>query len=91
MRRRPSWPDSPLIVPLGDEMAGAYLDQVCAVSPAPPDAAWLRFVYTPLHGVAGPLALRAFEQAGFAAPDVVEAQLEPDPDFPTARRPSPAS
>jgi phosphomannomutase len=82
-------PDSPLIVPLGDEMAGAYLDQVCAVSPAPPDAAWLRFVYTPLHGVAGPLALRAFEQAGFTEPDMVTAQEAPDPDFPTVAFPNP--
>jgi phosphomannomutase len=82
-------PDSPLIVPLGDEIAAAYLDQVCAVSPAPPDAAWLRFVYTPLHGVAGRLALRAFEQAGFTEPDMVTAQEAPDPDFPTVAFPNP--
>jgi phosphomannomutase len=82
-------PDSPLIVPLGDEMAAAYLDQVCAVSPAPPDAAWLRFVYTPLHGVAGRLALRAFERAGFTEPDLVTAQEAPDPDFPTVAFPNP--
>jgi len=82
-------PDSPLIVALGDEVAAAYLDQVCAGSPAPPDAAWLRFVYTPLHGVAGRLALRAFEQAGFTAPDVVTAQEAPDPDFPTVAFPNP--
>jgi phosphomannomutase len=82
-------PDSPLIVPLGDEVAAAYLDQVCAVSAAPPDAQWLRFVYTPLHGVAGRLALRAFEQAGFTAPDVVPAQEAPDPDFPTVAFPNP--
>jgi phosphomannomutase len=82
-------PDSPLIVALGDEVAAAYLDQVCAVSPAPPHAEWLRFVYTPLHGVAGRLALRAFEQAGFTAPDVVTAQEAPDPDFPTVAFPNP--
>jgi phosphomannomutase len=82
-------PDSPLIGRLGDEVAAAYLDRICAASPAPPDAAWLRFVYTPLHGVAGALALRAFEQAGFTAPDVVAAQAEPDPDFPTVAFPNP--
>jgi len=82
-------PDSPLIVPVGDEVATAYLDQICARSPAPPGAAWLRFVYTPLHGVAGELALRAFEQAGFTAPDVVPAQAVPDPDFPTVAFPNP--
>jgi phosphomannomutase len=82
-------PASPLIRPLGDEVARDYLDAVCAISPAPPGAAWLRFVYTPLHGVAGSLALRAFEQAGFAEPDVVTAQAEPDPDFPTVAFPNP--
>jgi phosphomannomutase len=82
-------PDSPLIVRLGDEVAAVYLDRICAHSPAPPDAAWLRFVYTPLHGVAGELALRAFEQAGFTAPDVVAAQAAPDPDFPTVAFPNP--
>jgi phosphomannomutase len=82
-------PDSALIAALGDEVARAYLDAVCAVSPAPPGAAWLRFTYTPLHGVAAGLALRAFEQAGFAEPDVVEAQRDPDPDFPTVAFPNP--
>jgi phosphomannomutase len=82
-------PDSPLIVRHNGEVADAYLDLICAVSPAPPDAAWLRFVYTPLHGVAGGLALRAFEQAGFTSPDLVAAQAEPDPDFPTVAFPNP--
>jgi len=81
--------DSPLIVRLGDEVAKAYLDQVCPSFPATRDAAWLRFVYTPLHGVAGDLAMRAFEQAGFSLPDVVTAQLRPDPDFPSVLSPNP--
>jgi phosphomannomutase len=82
-------PDSPLITRHGDEIARAYLDAVCAVSPAPPGAAWLRFVYTPLHGVAATIALRAFEQAGFTEPDLVTAQAQPDPDFPTVAFPNP--
>jgi phosphomannomutase len=82
-------PDSPLITRLGDEVAQAYLDAVCTTSPGPPGAAWLRFVYTPLHGVAAGLATRAFEQAGYSDPDLVEAQLEPDPDFPTVAFPNP--
>lgn len=82
-------PDSPLIIRHDDRIAAAYLDAICAVSPAPKGAAWLRFIYTPLHGVAGDIALRAFELAGFPPPDVVEAQAAPDPDFRTVAFPNP--
>jgi phosphomannomutase len=81
---------SPLISRAGDEVAQAYLDAICAeLGSAPASSAWLRFVYTPLHGVAGELALRAFEQAGYPQPDLVAAQFEPDPEFPTVRSPNP--
>ncbi len=82
-------PSSPLITQHAGEIAAAYLDAICGVSPAPKGAAWLRYIYTPLHGVAGDIALRAFEQAGFPPPDVVEAQFEPDPDFRTVAFPNP--
>jgi phosphomannomutase len=76
--------DSPLITRHDDDQAAqAYLDSVCAIAPAPPSAAWLRFAYTPLHGAAGALALHAFEQAGYVAPDVVAAQLDPGPGVAT--------
>jgi phosphomannomutase len=82
--------DSPLISRVGDEVAQAYLDAISAeLGSAPAGSAWLRFVYTPLHGVAGELALRAFEQAGYPQPDLVAAQFDPDPDFPTVRAPNP--
>jgi phosphomannomutase len=51
--------------------------------------AGLRVVYTPLHGVAAGLALRAFDQAGFSPPLVVPEQAEPDPAFPTVAFPNP--
>ena len=84
---------SPLITRHGDEVARAYLDAVVAAAAAPgpgrPVRASLNVVYTPMHGVAGDLMLRALRQAGFAPPHVVAAQAEPDPDFPTVAFPNP--
>ncbi len=84
---------SPLITRHGDEVARAYLDAVvAAAAPGPAAAAGrtgLNVVYTPMHGVAGDLMLRALRQAGFAPPHVVAAQAEPDPDFPTVAFPNP--
>ncbi|HET9898164.1 MAG TPA: phospho-sugar mutase [Streptosporangiaceae bacterium] len=82
-------PGDPLIEEHGDEVAASYLDAICELSPAPRGAAWLRYIYTPLHGVACDLAMRAFDQAGFPPPDVVEAQARPDPDFRTVAFPNP--
>ena len=86
-------PDSPLIARLGDEVARAYLDAIAAAVPGPAapggEPPGLRVVYTPLHGVAAGLALRAFERAGFGPPQVVAAQAEPDPAFPTVAFPNP--
>ncbi|MBO0834998.1 MAG: phospho-sugar mutase, partial [Actinobacteria bacterium] len=82
--------DSPLISRAGDEVALAYLDTIGSeLGPAPAARAGLRFVYTPMHGVGGQLATRAFAAAGYPAPELVESQFEPDPDFPTVRFPNP--
>ena len=83
---------SPLITQHGDEVAQAYLAAIVAASPGLPAAAGPRplgVVYTALHGVAAGLALRAFGQAGFPPPQVVAAQADPDPDFPTVAFPNP--
>ena len=84
---------SPLITRHGDEVARAYLDAVVAAAAGSvrlgQDRTELNVVYTPLHGVAGPLMLRALRQADFAAPHLVAAQAEPDPDFPTVAFPNP--
>jgi phosphomannomutase len=86
-------PGGPLITQHGDEIAQAYLDAILAASPGVPPPGGrvrdVRVVYTPLHGVAGPLMLQAIEQAGYPAPYVVPAQAEPDPDFPTVSFPNP--
>jgi len=83
-------PGSPLITRHGDEIAKAYLDAVVATAAGSGfDRPELNVVYTPMHGVAGDLMLRAMAQAGFAAPHVVAAQARPDPDFPTVAFPNP--
>ena len=85
-------PDSRLITRHGDEIAQAYLDAILAASPGVPPpggVADLLVVYTPLHGVAGSLMLRAIRRAGYPAPQVVAAQAEPDPYFPTVPFPNP--
>jgi phosphomannomutase len=84
----------PLITRHGDQVARAYLDAVVATaagrpSGVEPDRLGLTVVYTPMHGVAGELMLRAIGQAGFAPPHMVAAQAEPDPDFPTVAFPNP--
>jgi phosphomannomutase len=80
---------SPLIIRHGDEVAQEYLDAVVSVAGGAVHGPELNVVYTPLHGVAGDLMLRAIRQAGFTPPHVVAAQAEPDPDFPTVAFPNP--
>ncbi len=87
-------PGSPLITRHGDEVARAYLEAVVGTAAGAPPAgagerARLTVVYTPMHGVAGALMLRAMARAGFAPPHVVAKQAEPDPDFPTVAFPNP--
>ena len=81
--------DDPLIVRHGDEVAAAYLDAVAGLAGTAAPPSDLTVVYTPMHGVAGDLMLRAIRRAGFAAPHVVAAQAKPDADFPTVAFPNP--
>jgi phosphomannomutase len=70
----------------GDNVVDAYVAQTAAIARA--DAP-LNFVYTAMHGVGWETASRVFTAAGFAAPAVVTAQLQPDPTFPTVAFPNP--
>jgi phosphomannomutase len=72
---------------LGDELVDRYLDTVAELAADGPRD--LRVVYTPLHGVGGTSVLQVLETAGFDAPQVVEQQEEPDPEFPTVSFPNP--
>ena len=49
----------------------------------------LKIVYTAMHGVGKETLLAVFKESGFEPPILVEAQAEPDPDFPTVGFPNP--
>ena len=80
-------PEDPLVRRLGSEVLDAYL--VAAATIVPPGPRHLRLVHTAMHGVATDPLLRLFAQAGIEAPVAVEAQAQPDPDFPTVTFPNP--
>ena len=65
-----------------------YVDTMRAVRMRPASSG-VPVAYTPLHGVGGEVALRAFEAAGLPEPYVVPEQAEPDPTFPTVSFPNP--
>ena len=73
---------------LGEPEAGDYLDDVAAAVPRT-QGGGPRIVYTPLHGVAGDLAIRALRAAGFHDLHEVASQAAPDGTFPTVAFPNP--
>ncbi|QJU56086.1 phospho-sugar mutase [Herbiconiux sp. SALV-R1] len=48
-----------------------------------------KVVYTAMHGVGWETFSRVLDAAGFAQPELVTAQIEPDPAFPTVAFPNP--
>jgi phosphomannomutase len=73
---------------LSTEIVEHYLDAASSlVDPNAPHA--IDIVITPLHGVGGETAVRAFSRAGFPVPHLVSKQALPDPDFPTVAFPNP--
>ena len=69
-----------------ERVVAAYVGETAALADAP---SGLRVVYTPMHGVGWETAAAVFAAAGFATPLTVDAQLHPDPDFPTVAFPNP--
>ncbi len=78
----------PLIARLPHSFVDGYVDGMRAVRMRPASTG-VAVAYTPLHGVGGEIALRAFEAAGLPEPYVVAEQAEPDPAFPTVAFPNP--
>ncbi len=81
-------PRSPDVEILGEEVVDSYLARVSGLvlSGGPREVA---VAYTALHGVGSALMRAALIGAGFPPPHVVDAQDQPDPDFPTVTYPNP--
>lgn len=82
-----------LYIELGEEMDQKFIDQVKsmvidkeAVAQYGKD---LKIIYTPLHGTGRMPVMRALTESGFSQVHLVQAQAEPDGDFPTAPYPNP--
>ncbi len=73
---------------LDDAAIGLYTDWAARTA-AQRDARMVRVLYTPLHGTGYFCMHQAFEKAGFNDFHVVEAQRDPDPEFPTVSAPNP--
>ncbi len=71
---------------LKEDIVEKYIHRTSALCKAPGD---LKIVYTALHGVGTATIQRVFHSAGFASLILVDAQSEPDPDFPTVAFPNP--
>ena len=71
---------------LSEEIVHKYTSRTALVGPRPAD---IKIVYTAMHGVGTKTLQRVFHKAGFASLILVDAQAEPDPDFPTVAFPNP--
>jgi phosphomannomutase len=81
--------DSDRAAPVPAEVVDRYLADLAAARPPVDDGPWPTIVYTPLHGVARDLMVRALAEAGYDDVHVVSSQAEPDPDFSTVAFPNP--
>ncbi|TRZ87937.1 MAG: phospho-sugar mutase [Streptomycetaceae bacterium] len=71
---------------LDDGVVEKYIHQTAKLCKAPGD---LKIVYTAMHGVGTETIQRVFHSAGFPSLILVDAQAQPDPDFPTVAFPNP--
>lgn len=71
---------------LSDDIVHKYTTRTAQLGPRPAD---LKIVYTAMHGVGTQTLQQIFQKAGFASLILVDAQADPDPDFPTVAFPNP--
>lgn len=69
-----------------EETIEKYIGITAAIATKP---GTLKIVYSAMHGVGTQILQQVFAAAGFAAPILVAAQAQPDPDFPTVTFPNP--
>ena len=69
-----------------EEIINKYVNITAAIANKPGE---LKIVYTAMHGVGTETLLQVFQKAGFQSPILVDAQAQPDPDFPTVAFPNP--
>lgn len=77
---------------ISDEAEAAYLDSIRKlVSPVPPADKIPGFMYTPMHGTGRAVMkeVAAILQPSGSSMHIVQAQAEPDPEFPTVPFPNP--
>ncbi len=72
-----------------DALVEAYVEATAAIAPAPASADGMNWVYTAMHGVGWETLSRIVDAAGYPAPTLVEAQIDPDGAFPTVAFPNP--
>ena len=78
-----------LIEYIGKEVDDAYINEVSKLSLSNAGKDELKVVFTALHGTSIVSVPRALEATGFTNVQLVEAQSEPDGNFPTVPSPNP--
>ena len=71
---------------LNDDVLNRYVARTALVAP---EVYEVSAIYTAMHGVGTETVEKVFADAGYAAPILVKAQTDPDPDFPTVAFPNP--
>ncbi len=77
-----------LLVSIGAEIDGRYLERVKTVQIRPELERTLKLVFTPLHGTSAEIGARLLRETGYAF-DAVAEQMVHDPFFGTVKSPNP--